>query len=165
MERSRTTLPPAQSASPDRALRVPRPREAPQCRSNPAKSCRVSRSDARQFSERASRPQRSLSLANAARMGGQAQLFCARQPSSFPSFEPAGHGADVFVAHFLQTLSGQRRTAASAAVANDRCVHIGNFFFDIELKSAATQVNRAGNMLFVPFVFLADIDNHRLAAL
>src|SRR5206468_12380567 len=92
-------------------------------------------------------------------------LLLRRQSGSFPSFEPAGHGADVFVAHFLQTLSGQRRTAASAAMANDRCVHIGNFFFDIELKSAATQVNRAGNMLFVPFVFLADIDNHRPAAL
>src|SRR6266487_2965586 len=131
MERSRIALPPAQSASPDRVLRVPRPREAPQCRSNPAKSCRVSRSDARQFSERASRPQRSLSLANAARMGGQAQLFCARQPSSFPSFEPAGHGADVFVAHFLQTLSSESGTPASAAMTDDHSVHIGNFFFNI----------------------------------
>src|SRR5438046_10412475 len=91
-------------------------------------------------------------------MGGQAQLFCARQPSSFPSFEPAGHGADVFVAHFLQTLSGPGRTGASAAVANDRCVHIGNSFFDIEVRGGSARWARSGQRLFALMVSRADIE-------
>src|SRR5262249_22961740 len=37
-------------------------------------------------------------------------LLRRRQPGGFPAFEAAGHGPDVFVAHFLQALGGERGT-------------------------------------------------------
>src|SRR5207244_12436724 len=65
------------------------------------------------------------------------QLFRRGQSYAFPGFETAGHGADVFVAHFLQALGGERGAAASAAMANHHCVQVRNFFFDVELDRAA----------------------------
>ena len=89
------------------------------------------------------------------------QLFRRGQSYGFPCFETAGHGADIFVAHFLQALGGERGATASAAMTNDHCVGVGDFFLDIELDRPATHVNRVRNMFLVPFVFLANIDNHR----
>ena len=87
-----------------------------------------------------------------------------RQTGRFPGFQAAGHGADVFVAHFLQGLGGKCGPAAAAAMTNDHCVWVGHFFFDVELDRAATHVSRAGNVSFIPFVFIADIDYDRVAA-
>ena len=50
-------------------------------------------------------------------------------------------------------------------MANDHCVGIGSFFFDVQLDCAAAHVHRAGNMLLVPFVFLANINDQRFTAL
>src|SRR5438045_6938012 len=49
-------------------------------------------------------------------------------------------------------------------MTNDHCVRIRNLFFDVELNCAAAHVHRAGNMSFVPFVFVADVNGHGLAA-
>src|SRR5262249_36991163 len=59
---------------------------------------------------------------------------------------------------------GERGPAASSAMTNNHSVRVGNFFFDVELDRAATYVSRAGNVSFVPFVFIADIDDDRAAA-
>jgi len=79
-------------------------------------------------------------------------------------FEAAGQGADIFVAHLLQTFGRERGTAATAAVADDRHVTIGKFVFDFQLEHATAHVNRVGNVFLVPFVLLANVDNHRVAA-
>src|SRR4051812_9506355 len=92
------------------------------------------------------------------------QLRRRRQSGGFPGFEAAGHGADVFIAHFLQALGGERGTAASTAMADDDCVRVGNVFFDVELDRAAAQVRCARNMSLVPFVFVADINDYPVAA-
>src|SRR4029453_5288084 len=95
----------------------------------------------------------------------RAPLFRRWQTCGSPSFETAGHRADVFVAHFLQTLSGERGTAPSAARTNDPGREGEDFFFDIELDGTATHVDGVRNMFLVPFVFLTNIDDHRFAAL
>ena len=92
------------------------------------------------------------------------RLFGRRQPGGFPRFEASGHGANVFIAHFLQALASERGAAAAAAMANDHCVRIGNFFFDVEFDGAAAYVKRAGDVAVVPFIFVADINDYRLAA-
>ena len=88
-----------------------------------------------------------------------------RQAGGFPSFKAAGHGVDVFVAHLLQALYGERGPAATAAMTNDQCVEIRNFFLDVQLDRATTQMRCIRDMCFVPLIFLPDIDNHRFAAL
>src|SRR3981189_2197148 len=70
------------------------------------------------------------------------KLFRGGQSYGLPGFETAGHGADVFAAHFLQALSGERGASTSAAMTNDYCVGVGDFFLDVELDGAATHVDR-----------------------
>src|SRR6266480_3892989 len=72
--------------------------------------------------------------------------------------------ADVRL-RLLQVLGGKCGASASAAMTNDHCVKVRDFFFDIEFDSAATHVNCVGNMSLVPFIFLANIDDHRFTAL
>src|SRR6266480_2081005 len=93
------------------------------------------------------------------------RLFFYWQAGGFPSFEATRHRADVFVPHLLQVLGGKCGASASAAMTNDHCVKVRDFFFDIEFDSAATHVNCVGNMSLVPFIFLANIDDHRFTAL
>ena len=59
------------------------------------------------------------------------KLFRRRQPRRFPRFETARHRAHIFVAHLLQTLGRERGTTAAAAMANDECIYVRNFFFDV----------------------------------
>ena len=92
------------------------------------------------------------------------QLFSRGQTGRFPGFEAAGHRTDIFVSHFLQGLGSKCGPAAAAAMTNDHCVWVGNFFFDVELDCAATPVSRAGNVSFIPFVFVPDIDYDRIPA-
>jgi len=49
-------------------------------------------------------------------------------------------------------------------MTNDHRVGVRDFFFDIELDSAAAHMSRAGNVSLVPFVLLPHIDDQRLAA-
>ena len=49
-------------------------------------------------------------------------------------------------------------------MTNDHHVWVGNFFFDVQLDRAATQLNRAGNIFLGPFVFLVDIGDYCSAA-
>ncbi len=49
-------------------------------------------------------------------------------------------------------------------MANDQCIRVGNFFFDVEFDRAAAEMNRIRNVFFIPFVFLANIGNDRFAA-
>src|SRR4026207_1514307 len=93
------------------------------------------------------------------------QLLGRWQACGSPGFETAGHGADVFVAHFLQVLGSERGASTPAAMTNDHCVRVGDFFLDVELDCAATHVSRVRDMFLVPFIFLANIDNHRFTAL
>ena len=46
---------------------------------------------------------------------------------------------------------------------NHRVV-VGDFFFNVELERTATDVRRAGNVFFVPFVFVTNIYNDCVAA-
>src|SRR5690242_15894369 len=91
------------------------------------------------------------------------QLHRGWQTGRFPGFETAGHRVDVLITHFLQCLGGKCGSAAAAAMTNDHRVWVGSFFFDVELDGATTHVSRAGNVSFIPFVFVPDIDDDRLA--
>src|SRR5262249_43544477 len=71
---------------------------------------------------------------------------------------------DIFVAYFLQVLGCERGTSTAAAMANDHCVGVGNFFFDVELDCAATHVSCAWNVSFIPFVLITNINDDRVAA-
>src|SRR5215468_2468299 len=86
------------------------------------------------------------------------QLFRRRQTGCFPGPEAAGHGMDVFVTHFLQVFSSERRSPAASAMTNDHSVWVGSLFFNLELDRAATDVSGSGNVPFIPFIFVADID-------
>src|SRR5215470_6198717 len=97
--------------------------------------------------------------------GVRLRLFGYCQPATFPGFEAASHGANVFVPHFLQTLGGEGGPSTSPAMTNDHRVVVRDFFLDVELDRSATHVNRIRNMFLVPFVFLPNIDDYRFAAL
>src|SRR4029453_1265129 len=58
-----------------------------------------------------------------------AQLCRRRQTGRFPGSEAARHGADVFIAHFLQALGRERGPAASAPTADKHFVLVGEIFF------------------------------------
>src|SRR5579885_1795054 len=88
-----------------------------------------------------------------------------RQSGGLPRLEAAGHGTDIFVAHPLQTLGGERCPSAPAAVTDDHGLRVRNFFFDIELDRAAAHVQCTGNVSLIPFLLFANVDHHRLAAL
>ena len=111
----------------------------------------------RQFSGRAIRIQRSRWLADAGYARLIIRLFNRRQSGGFPCFEAAGHGSDVFVAHFLQTLGRECGTSTATTMANDRHVAIGKLFYDLKLKHPATHVHRVRNVLLVPFVLFSNI--------
>src|SRR5262249_56009720 len=92
-------------------------------------------------------------------------LLGCRQTCCCPGSEAASHRTDVFVARFLQRLGGKRGSPAAATMTNDRGVLIRHFFFDVELDRAATHVSRAGNVSFIPFFFISDIDDDPFAPL
>ena len=49
-------------------------------------------------------------------------------------------------------------------MTNNHGVRVGNSFFDVEFDCAATHVSRAGNVSFIPFVLIANIDDGRFSA-
>src|SRR5438270_13103771 len=85
--------------------------------------------------------------------------------SSFPGSEAARHGADIFVAHLLQTFGCERGPAAAAAMTNDCRVAIGKFVFDFKFNRSTTHVDRIRNVRVIKLVLVANIDNHRVGAL
>jgi hypothetical protein len=93
------------------------------------------------------------------------RLFCRRQSCRFPGFEAAGHGFHVGITHSLQTFSSEGRAAAAAAVRDDRHRRIGRGFFDLQFNCSATEIFRAGNVPFLPFIGIAHVDEQRVAAL
>ena len=120
----------AQNAWPGRALHVPRLSEVLRCCSNRASS---SPAGMRASLAVARREHNVLSLPIRVSWPNKTNLFCARQSGAFPRFEAAGHRADVFVAHLLQSLGGERGIpkAFGTAVADSHCVGVGHLFFDV----------------------------------
>src|SRR5438093_12472909 len=78
-----------------------------------------------------------------------------RQSGGFPGFEASGHGADVFVARLLQAFGCERGTAASAAMADDHSVGVGNFVSNVELSSGSAHVHPCWNIFLFPCLFVS----------
>jgi len=93
------------------------------------------------------------------------RLFCRRQSCRFPGFEPAGHRLHVGITHSLQTFSSEGGAPPAAAVSDDRHRRIGRGFFDLQFNCSATEISRAGNVTFLPFIGIAHVDEQRVAAL
>src|SRR5579862_1660463 len=74
-----------------------------------------------------------------------------------PAAPPAVHRDHVGVAHFLQIVSGQRRTEAAAAIKSQRRRFIGESLLDVPLDDTLAQMHGAGQATAIPFGVLAHV--------
>ena len=77
---------------------------------------------------------------------------------SLPVRETAGQRSHVVVAELLERLRCERGAAAGRAIEHDPGAPIGDGVLDPRLEVAARDVNRSGNVSFVPLVALAHVD-------
>ncbi len=84
---------------------------------------------------------------------------------SLPVRVAAGQRDDVVVAELLERLRRERGAAAGRAIEHDPGAPIGDGVLDPRLEVAARDVNRSGNVSFVPLVALAHVDEDGVFAL
>jgi len=97
---------------------------------------------------------------------GEDSIRRSREAGIGPGAPAAVHGDDVFVAHFLEIVGGERGTETAAAIENERGVFIGDGCFDVALDDASAEMDSTGNVALGPFVVLARVDeNHFFAGI
>ena len=79
-----------------------------------------------------------------------------------PLANAAVHREDVCIPHPSQVIGSEGRAKSAAAIEDDGRVDVGNALLNVALDHSLTEMNGPGEMIVLPLVVFANIDEQEL---